>query len=41
LLAEMNRTWGTTVVIATHSGIADHLATMQLYLEDGKTVQWP
>jgi putative ABC transport system ATP-binding protein len=41
LLAELNRTWQTTVVIATHSAIADPRATMRLYLKDGNIVQRP
>lgn len=36
LLAELNRKWSRTVVIATHSALADAFATSQIYLKDGK-----
>ncbi|MGB5750396.1 MAG: ABC transporter ATP-binding protein [Desulfobacterales bacterium] len=35
LLAELNRKWKRTVVIATHSNLADSLATLQFQLNDG------
>ncbi len=35
LLAELNRRWGRTVIIATHSSLADALATMHICLRDG------
>lgn len=35
LLAELNRKWGRTVMIATHSNLADSLATIKIYLKDG------
>jgi ABC-type lipoprotein export system ATPase subunit len=35
LLSELNRQWGTTVMIATHSNLADSVATMQFGLRDG------
>ena len=35
LLAELNRQWGTTVIIATHSNLADAIATMKIFLKDG------
>jgi ABC-type lipoprotein export system ATPase subunit len=35
LLSELNRQWGTTVMIATHSSLADSVATMQIGLRDG------
>lgn len=35
LLAELNRRWGTTVLIATHSTLADSIASMKVYLKDG------
>jgi ABC-type lipoprotein export system ATPase subunit len=38
LLAELNRSEGRTVIIATHSAIADHVATLTLRLHDGKLV---
>ncbi len=36
LLAELNRKWDRTVVVATHSTLADAFATSQIYLKDGK-----
>jgi ABC-type lipoprotein export system ATPase subunit len=36
LFAELNRKWNRTVIIATHSDIADSLASMILCLKDGK-----
>jgi ABC-type lipoprotein export system ATPase subunit len=38
LLAELNRKWKRTVVIATHSKLADSLATIQFQLRDGMIV---
>jgi len=35
LLAELNRKWKRTVVIATHSNLADSLATIKFQLKDG------
>lgn len=35
LLAELNHKWKRTVVIATHSNLADSLATIQFQLKDG------
>jgi len=35
LLAELNRKWGRTVMIATHSNLADSMATVKIYLKDG------
>ena len=35
LLAELNRQWSTTVMIATHSNLADSVATMKIFLKDG------
>jgi len=35
LLAELNRQWGATVLIATHSNLADSIATMKINLKDG------
>ena len=35
LLAELNRKWGRTVIIATHSDLADDFATIQICLKDG------
>jgi ABC-type lipoprotein export system ATPase subunit len=36
LFAELNRKWNRTVMIATHSDIADSSATMTICLKDGK-----
>jgi len=36
LLSELNRRWGRTVVIATHSRLADPFATIQICLKDGR-----
>lgn len=35
LLAELNRKWRRTVVVATHSNLADSLATSRIDLKDG------
>jgi putative ABC transport system ATP-binding protein len=35
LLADLNRRWKRTVVIATHSTLADSLATIKISLKDG------
>ena len=35
LLAELNRKWKRTVIIATHSSLADTLATIKISLKDG------
>ena len=35
LLAELNRKWKRTVIIATHSSLADSLATIKIRLKDG------
>ncbi len=39
LLTELNRKWRRTVIIATHSNLADGCATMQIRLSDGKISQ--
>jgi putative ABC transport system ATP-binding protein len=36
LFAQLNRKWNRTVMIATHSSIADSSATMTICLKDGK-----
>jgi putative ABC transport system ATP-binding protein len=36
LLADLNRQFGRTVIIATHSSLADRWATMHLHLKDGR-----
>jgi ABC-type lipoprotein export system ATPase subunit len=35
LLSELNRQWNTTVIVATHSDLADSVATMHISLQDG------
>lgn len=35
LLAELNRKWNRTVILATHSSLADSLATVNINLKDG------
>ena len=35
LLADLNRKWNRTVIIATHSSLADTLATVNINLKDG------
>ena len=39
LLAELNSRFERTVIIATHSGLADHLATRRLFLRDGRLTE--
>jgi ABC-type lipoprotein export system ATPase subunit len=39
LFAELNRKWHRTVMIATHSDIADSLASMTICLKDGKITE--
>ncbi len=41
LLVDLNRRWGRTVVMATHSTIADPAATRQIHLQDGRIVDPP
>jgi len=36
LLADLNRKWQRTVVIATHSSLADSFASMMIHLKDGE-----
>jgi ABC-type lipoprotein export system ATPase subunit len=38
LLADLNHKWKRTVVIATHSSLADSLATVKIELQDGSIV---
>lgn len=38
LLADLNRLRGTTIVIATHSNLADRYASVQLSLKDGNII---
>lgn len=41
LLVRLNREQGRTVIIATHSGLADELATIRIRLKDGSLVPYP
>ena len=36
LLVDLNRKWQRTVVIATHSSLADSYASMTIHLKDGE-----
>jgi putative ABC transport system ATP-binding protein len=39
LLAELNRRFSRTILVATHSPLADPLATFRVLLEDGRVVE--
>jgi putative ABC transport system ATP-binding protein len=39
LLAELNRTFGRTILIATHSSLADPFATFRICLKDGRVAE--
>jgi putative ABC transport system ATP-binding protein len=39
LLAELNRTFGRTIIIATHSSLADSFATSRICLKDGRIAE--
>jgi putative ABC transport system ATP-binding protein len=39
LLAELNRTFARTIIIATHSGLADPFATFRICLKDGRIAE--
>jgi predicted ABC-type transport system involved in lysophospholipase L1 biosynthesis ATPase subunit len=41
LLVELNRKWGRTIMIATHSVLADAQATMKIFLQDGMITDHP
>jgi len=41
LLADLNRKWQRTVVIATHSSLADSYASMKIHLKDGEIAGRP
>ena len=41
LLAELNRKWNRTVLIATHSTLADELASIRIGLKDGMITDRP
>ena len=38
LLGDLNRQFGRTVIVATHSSLADQWATLQLNLKDGRLI---
>ena len=35
LLTELNQKWGRTIMLATHSSLADARATVKIFLKDG------
>jgi putative ABC transport system ATP-binding protein len=39
LLHDLNLEWGRTVIIATHSSLADTFATMHLGIKDGRVTE--
>lgn len=41
LLVELNRKWGRTIMIATHSALADAQATIKIFLQDGMITNHP
>ena len=41
LLADLNRKWSCTVLIATPSALADEIATVRISLKDGMTMDLP
>ena len=41
LMAELNRTWDRTVLIATHSTLADEIASVRIGLKDGMITGLP
>jgi ABC-type lipoprotein export system ATPase subunit len=41
LLAELNRKWNRTVLIATHSTLADEKASVKIGLKDGMITDHP
>jgi putative ABC transport system ATP-binding protein len=41
LLVELNRKWGRTIMIATHSSLADAQATVKIFLQDGMITNHP
>jgi ABC-type lipoprotein export system ATPase subunit len=40
LFGNLNREFGTTVIIATHSDLADPIATTIARLRDGSIIEW-
>ena len=41
LLTELNQKWGRTIMIATHSSLADSPATVKIFLKDGMITDHP
>ena len=41
LLAELNRKWNRTVLIATHSTLADEMASVKIGIKDGMITDRP
>jgi putative ABC transport system ATP-binding protein len=41
LLVELNRNWGRTIMIGTHSSLADDQATVKIFLQDGMITNHP
>ena len=41
LLVELNRKWDRTIVVATHSALADAYATVKIFLQDGMLTNLP
>jgi ABC-type lipoprotein export system ATPase subunit len=41
LLTELNQKWGRTIMIATHSSLADYQATVKIFLKDGMITDLP
>jgi ABC-type lipoprotein export system ATPase subunit len=40
LFGKLNREFGATVIIATHSDLADPIATTMVRLRDGSIIEW-
>ena len=41
LLQDLNTEWGRTVIVATHSSLADAAATVRLSIKDGRLTDRP
>jgi putative ABC transport system ATP-binding protein len=41
LLTELNQKWGRTIMLATHSSLADARATVKIFLKDGMITEHP
>jgi len=39
LLTELNQKWGRTIMLATHSSLADARATVKIFLKDGMIIE--